>query len=581
MFHSDLPDIAANTILGDTLFVTLACDVAGLDIHTGNTVWLATVGGCSLGRFDGITADTSGYLYVIRTTGSIIRINIADKTWTTFVTGLTPGVQDVIFDKRHNRLLVCTFAINHPIQAVSLPDGEVSVAISPAPGSFDGITIDDIGGVYASTFASGGQVLRWDSTFANPPVVIAAGVGQPTGLDYNWRDGILAVPIFDRDTVLFFDVKTPIIDLLSFTLSDSQGNGDGHLEPGETGEVVLNLRNNGGDAASVSAELSAVDPHVTLEGSSLVFGTIAGWGQEIPTSMPCTVTIDSACPDPHVAVLEVNITADDYSSMDTILLFAGNQPGFEDDMDGSPAHWTDLSTTGTSQWHLDDYRSHSGEYSRKMGGPGPTNYSNGQDAKLVTPPFFLGRKAELSFWHYIDAEDDTAQGMAWDGGVVMISTGDNGWEQLIPEGGYPYSTMSNPASPFEAGTPCFSGNHDWEQVHVDLSSYSGVVQIMFRFGSDMAETREGWYIDDVVIVGDPITCCNNVTGNVDGDPGEVIDIGDLTALIGFLFIPPNTPPVCMEEANINGDEGGEVDIGDLTALIGYLFIPPNPEVAEC
>ncbi|UCC43931.1 MAG: SMP-30/gluconolactonase/LRE family protein [Candidatus Zixiibacteriota bacterium] len=76
-------------------------------------------------------------------------------------------------------------------------------------------------------------------------------------------------------------------------------------------------------------------------------------------------------------------------------------------------------------------------------------------------------------------------------------------------------------------------------------------------------------------------CCIGLTGNVDDDSGDITDIGDLTALIGYLFIPPNTPPVCMKEANINGDEGGVIDIGDLTALISYLFIPPNPEVAEC
>ena len=76
-------------------------------------------------------------------------------------------------------------------------------------------------------------------------------------------------------------------------------------------------------------------------------------------------------------------------------------------------------------------------------------------------------------------------------------------------------------------------------------------------------------------------CCIGVTGNVDDDPTGTIDIGDLTALIAFLFIPPNTPPACIEEANIDGDLGGIIDIGDLTALIGYLFIPPNVPPADC
>jgi hypothetical protein len=76
-------------------------------------------------------------------------------------------------------------------------------------------------------------------------------------------------------------------------------------------------------------------------------------------------------------------------------------------------------------------------------------------------------------------------------------------------------------------------------------------------------------------------CCIGIRGNVDGDTEELVDIGDLTSLISYLYIPPNPEPVCMEEANIDGDIFGVVDIGDLTALISYLYIPPNPLPASC
>jgi hypothetical protein len=77
------------------------------------------------------------------------------------------------------------------------------------------------------------------------------------------------------------------------------------------------------------------------------------------------------------------------------------------------------------------------------------------------------------------------------------------------------------------------------------------------------------------------SCCVGITGNVDGDNAETIDIGDLTALISYLYIPPNPEPPCMEEADIDGAPGNLVDIGDLTALISYLYIPPNPPPADC
>ena len=70
-----------------------------------------------------------------------------------------------------------------------------------------------------------------------------------------------------------------------------------------------------------------------------------------------------------------------------------------------------------------------------------------------------------------------------------------------------------------------------------------------------------------------------MSGNVDGDPNDIVDLGDLTKLIDYLFI-SFAEPDCMEEANIDGDAGGLVDLSDLTALIDYLFISFTPP-SEC
>jgi len=74
-------------------------------------------------------------------------------------------------------------------------------------------------------------------------------------------------------------------------------------------------------------------------------------------------------------------------------------------------------------------------------------------------------------------------------------------------------------------------------------------------------------------------CCVDTTGNVDVDPEEIIDIGDLTGLIDYLFISQEALD-CPAEANVDGDDLGVIDIGDLTSLIDYLFISHTPP-AEC
>ncbi|UCC44623.1 MAG: serine hydrolase [Candidatus Zixiibacteriota bacterium] len=76
-------------------------------------------------------------------------------------------------------------------------------------------------------------------------------------------------------------------------------------------------------------------------------------------------------------------------------------------------------------------------------------------------------------------------------------------------------------------------------------------------------------------IGDACCCVTN-TGNVDNDPGNICDIGDLTRLIDYLFISYEILD-CPNEANTDGE--GVIDIGDLTRLIDYLFISYEPTAA--
>jgi hypothetical protein len=123
-----------------------------------------------------------------------------------------------------------------------------------------------------------------------------------------------------------------------------------------------------------------------------------------------------------------------------------------------------------------------------------------------------------------------------------------------------FTTLS--ATVPEAVTPVLvSGYEDFE-----VSAWGSVLQYS-------PEVTDGEIVS--------LSCCVGGSGNVDGDPGELIDIGDLTAIISYLYIPPNTEPECLAEANIDGDLEGLVDIGDLTAMISYLYIPPNLPPAAC
>ncbi|HVP07347.1 MAG TPA: C39 family peptidase [Candidatus Acidoferrum sp.] len=64
------------------------------------------------------------------------------------------------------------------------------------------------------------------------------------------------------------------------------------------------------------------------------------------------------------------------------------------------------------------------------------------------------------------------------------------------------------------------------------------------------------------------TCCTGVTGNIDGDPGDIVDITDLSALVDYLF-GSGTISSCASENDVDGS--GSVDIGDLTGIVDFLF----------
>jgi len=302
-----------------------------------------------------------------------------------------------------------------------------------------------------------------------------------------------------------------------------------------------------------------MDPYLTPVTATASCGPVVIWGGEVMTETPLSFTVAAECPDPYVAAIEVTASTDGgFSCVDTVLVFIT-------DFETADDTWRHEAVTDyyADQWHPETHRAHSGGNSWKVGGIGPATYADALDAALLSPPFLLPYETELSFWHWWDVEDDAT---AWDGGIVMISIDGGEWEQITPVGGYPHVFVDNSARALPGGTPCYSGSSDWTQAIFDLSAYSGVAQIMFRFASDGAVTEEGWYVDDVTVT--ETGCCIGLRGNVNFDGADEVNVTDLTALVAYLFSGGETPP-CFEEADI--DASTAINVTDLTYLVSYLF----------
>jgi hypothetical protein len=228
--------MAGSEVVGDTLYVS--CNYAsgemyllGFDLTGDTLVFQMEIP--TNGSFDGLAADDNGYLYGVDTSGRIFRIRISDRSYSVFANaGLVNGLQTCAFDKMHNRLIAVEWYANAPIKAVDLEDGSVSTIVTTTFGYFDGVTVDHEGYVYVASYSENGCVYRYDPTFTEPPFQFSVGHGAPSGIDYNPRDLVLAVPCFYVHQVHFFrDIYKADDD--EDGLVDAEDNCPDHYNPGQ------------------------------------------------------------------------------------------------------------------------------------------------------------------------------------------------------------------------------------------------------------------------------------------------------------------------------------------------------------
>ncbi len=308
------------------------------------------------------------------------------------------------------------------------------------------------------------------------------------------------------DSTLGFLVHAPAISLVSIDIDDTLG-GDGNyrLDPGENATVSVMLHNAGsGELNDIMGLLSCGHPRVHITQAQGGHGGL-GTGESGLLMPVFEVMVDENFLA-YDADLDLQITgSNDYDQIFPILLPIG---GFYETIEDGPGDWAHYAVTDpgfTDQWHVSSQRNHTpgGAQSWKCGDTGTGDYASLLDAALVTPPVMVAGEVSMTFWMWIDAEESGYYaGRAYDGALIEMSLDGGPFEQITPVGGYTHTIREGSVpGPFPDETPVFSGAMDWTQVTCDLGPMDGEVVFRFRFGSDGADTREGWFIDDVEIFG--------------------------------------------------------------------------------
>ncbi len=170
---------------------------------------------------------------------------------------------------------------------------------------------------------------------------------------------------------------------------------------------------------------------------------------------------------------------------------------FLDNLEAGDVKWDYESTRNTNVWELQTLYARSGTKALGVGyatTPGPSD----QAAKFLQPLTVRGSKPILNFYHRYDTEP------GFDGGILQVTT-DNGnsWRDMGDKifknpyrGKLQYSIFAVPGQ-----RAWWGAVNQYTPVAVDLSSYVGQsVNFRWRFGTDSADARIGWFVDDVAVM---------------------------------------------------------------------------------
>ncbi|MEW6129100.1 MAG: S8 family serine peptidase [Acidobacteriota bacterium] len=335
-----------------------------------------------------------------------------------------------------------------------------------------------------------------------------AGDGVPNNADLSDQDFALVIYNGEKKDV-------PVATLSTVNVS---GGADSHLDPGEDISLQVNLKNVSLVAMNgATGTLSSSTTGITVSTATANFGNIAPNATgENTTPFIFNINRSVACGTTLQFTLEVNAPNAAVSKI-PITLRVGNFQTievFSDSVEIDESKWThDTGITNKKKkkkglaidtWSVSTKRFRTG--ARSWFSSNPNIQSDAHlDTIAIALPTDL-KNLQLVFYHTYEFEFGS-----YDGGVLEISVAGGAFEDLgakILQGKYTgeiNSFLDNPLADRPAWVDGQLGA--FKQVVVDLSSYAGKsVIIRFRIGADTIGKGAGWFIDDVMLRGERVTC---------------------------------------------------------------------------
>jgi aminopeptidase N len=205
------------------------------------------------------------------------------------------------------------------------------------PEFYWGWSVNDLGGSYeVSGFID--QIQDDGPIFTMPlDMAIVTGSGDTMIATVVWVDEAsdrFHFEVGDEPTNILLDPSNwilqeqgittePIATYASHSISDAGGDGDGRPDPGETVNLIVDVKNIGVDVFGLSATLSTTDPDIEIPSPTAPYGDIIHGATSDNAAYPFSLNIDPAA-DTHIATCILSFSNQNgYAGADTFYMTIG------------------------------------------------------------------------------------------------------------------------------------------------------------------------------------------------------------------------------------------------------------------
>ena len=195
------------------------------------------------------------------------------------------------------------------------------------------------------------------------------------------------------ESSLYYVAYAPVIELLEVVIDDAE---NGRLDPGETCDMLIHIKNTGGSRASmVNCVLDCTDPNITINEDTYYVSMLHTDSSAI---LVYNVSVDPAAPIGHVVDFDIDMSG--IMGFETTLTFDQRIGLTVEDFETGDFHLFSWGFKGDRNWIIDEMYAYEGNFSARSG-----NITHLQQSVMILDLEVL-EAGDISFMRKVSCEDD-------------------------------------------------------------------------------------------------------------------------------------------------------------------------------